>query len=78
MAKRFAPRDGRGGLNRAWAGGAGSRGPLSQRFASVGEKCGRVSGEDIGRWQAERKKKSINLSSLYCALYKVKTLKYAL
>lgn len=28
--QRFAPGDGGGGLNRAWAGGAGSRGPLAQ------------------------------------------------
>ena len=30
-AKTFAPRDGGGGLNRAWAGRAGCRGPLAQR-----------------------------------------------
>lgn len=30
-AKTFAPRDGGGGLNRAWAGRAGSQGPLAQR-----------------------------------------------
>ena len=28
--QRFAPGDGGGGLNRAWTGGAGSRGPLAQ------------------------------------------------
>lgn len=30
-AKTFAPRDGGGGLNRAWAGRAGCRGPLARR-----------------------------------------------